>query len=456
MDPREPNQGLWKRLVGSMPHSAVPEAKAALWLMLAINLFNYLDRQVLAAVVPYIRTEFFGPGKETGPVVEFFLMLLRPFFGANPENAMIGLLNMAFMVVYMIAAPKFASLNWKRWHIVAFGVVLWSLASGASGLATTFGILLLTRCFVGIGEAAYGPVAPTMLADLYSVEQRGKVMSWFYVAIPVGSALGFVYGGAVAGYLDWRWAFYLVVPPGLLLGYYCLKMRDTREAAANIIKDTKPQEPPKKLTFANVKKLLSIRSYVFNTIGMTCMTFAIGGVGFWVPSYIYEFRHEGTLTSVNLTFGVILVVAGILGTLAGGIVADKLRDRIKGAYFKVSAVAMITSFPFWVGMIYLPFPWAWVCIFFACFCLFFNTGPTNTIIANVTSPGIRAGAFAFNILIIHAFGDVVSPMIVGGLTDAWGSMSKAFLVVAAMAVLGGVFWWLGARSLEEDTKRALE
>jgi Arabinose efflux permease len=438
-----------------MPHSAIPEARTALFLMLAINLFNYLDRQVLAAVVPYIRTEFFGPGKETGPVVEFFLMLLRPFFGANPENAMIGLLNMAFMVVYMLAAPKFASLNWKRWQIVAFGVIIWSLASGASGLATTFGMLLLTRCFVGIGEAAYGPVAPTMLADLYSVEQRGKVMSWFYVAIPVGSALGFVYGGAVASLLDWHWAFYLVVPPGLLLGLWCLRQRDTREAAARD-KQLGPQEAPKKLTFANVKQLMSIRSYVFNTIGMTCMTFAIGGVGFWVPSYIYEFRHEGTLTSVNLTFGVILVLAGILGTLAGGIVADKLRDRIKGAYFKVSAAAMILSFPFWVGMIYLPFPWAWLCIFGACFCLFFNTGPTNTIIANVTSPGIRAGAFAFNILIIHAFGDVLSPMIVGGLTDAWGSMSKAFLVVAAMAVIGGVFWWLGAHYLEEDTKRALE
>ena len=137
---------------------------------------------------------------------------------------------MAFMVLYMVGAPVFGRLaeSHSRWALVGIGVILWSLASGASGLAATFLGLLLTRCLVGVGEAAYGPVAPTILSDLYPVEQRGRILAWFYMAIPVGSALGYVLGGAVAdssigelgGRLlgihaeSWRWAFFLVVPPG--------------------------------------------------------------------------------------------------------------------------------------------------------------------------------------------------------------------------------------------------
>ena len=108
---------------------------------------------------------------------------------------------MAFMVLYMIGAPLFGRLAERRsrWMLIGIGVVLWSLASGASGLAATFTALLLTRCFVGIGEAAYGPVAPALISDFYPVKVRGRVLAWFYMAIPVGSALGYVVGGAVAG-----------------------------------------------------------------------------------------------------------------------------------------------------------------------------------------------------------------------------------------------------------------
>src|SRR5437667_3801968 len=129
---------------------------------------------------------------------------------------------MAFMVTYMAGAPIFGRLAEKRnrWFLVGVGVLLWSLASGASGLAGGFFGLLLTRCFVGIGEAAYGPVAPTLISDLYPIKVRGSVLSWFYAAIPVGSALGYALGG-LAG---WPWSFYLVVPPGLALGVWCFLM----------------------------------------------------------------------------------------------------------------------------------------------------------------------------------------------------------------------------------------
>ncbi len=194
---------------------------------------------------------------------------------------------------------------------------------------------------------------------------------------------------------------------------------------------------------------------MINTIGQTLMTFAIGGIAFWMPSYIYETRGYGSLSSVNLTFGAILVVSGIIGTITGGIAGDKLKPRFSGSYFLVSGAAMILAFPLLYSSLYVPFPYAWINIFAACFCLFFNTGPSNTILANVTHPAIRASAFAFNILIIHAFGDVLSPLVIGALADAHGNdMNFAFKIVSYLVLIGGIVWLLGAPFLAADEKNA--
>lgn len=429
--------------------NAAPGAKGALWLLLAINLFNWIDRQVLAAVVPNIREEFFGQGADPGPFVQGLLNFFGSFLGGHPENAMIGLLAMAFMVTYMITAPIFGALNLKRWWIIAFGVILWSLASGGSGMATTFGVLLLTRCFVGIGEAAYGPIAPAMLSDIFPLNVRGKVMAFFYLAIPIGAALGFILGGQIAASLGWKWAFYLVVPPGVLLGIWCFFMKEpARGAADNLVQQSK-----KKMSLKDYIGILKIPSFRFDTLGMAAMTFAMGGISFWIPSYIHEFRGVPNLAQVNLIFGGILVVAGIAGTVFGGWIADKLRDRFKGAYFQVSAAAMLVGFPLWIAALYTPFPYAWGLIFGACFCLFVSTGPSNTILANVTHPMMRASAFALNILIIHALGDVISPMVIGAVADKTGSMNTAFLVVSGAILLSGVLWLWGARHLAADTAK---
>jgi MFS family permease len=441
--------------------SPLPGARAALALLLCINLFNYIDRQVLAAVVPSIRPLAQDVGDNSLATI---LQWMQGLLGSNPDNALIGLLAMAFMVTYMVAAPLFGWLaeRWSRWLLIGVGVSLWSLASGATGLAQTFGILLLTRCLVGIGEAAYGPVAPTMISDLYPVNVRGSVLAWFYMAIPVGSALGFVLGGQVADSAwladwgvdpaaRWRWAFYLVVPPGILLGLWSLLMPEPPRGRA----DLDDALPPRQARLQDYLILLRTPSYVLNTLGMTAMTFALGGIGFWMPSYIHEFRGQPNLGRVNLIFGAVVAVAGLTATLLGGVAGDKLRARFPGSYFLVSGAAMLVGFPLCIAMLYVPFPSAWLIIFLACFCLFFNTGPSNTILANVTHPSIRASAFALNILVIHALGDVLSPLVIGAITDASGkNMNVAFLFVSATVLLGGVFWLWGARYLAQDTSLA--
>src|SRR5258708_32577446 len=170
---------------------------------------------------------------------------------------------------------------------------------------------------------------------------------------------------------------------------------------------------------------------------------------------MHEVRSAGELGNVNFIFGAIVVVAGLSATLLGGIAGDKLRDRFPGSYFLVSGAAMLVGFPLSIAMLYVPFPWAWIFIFLACFCLFFNTGPTNTVLANVTHPAMRASAFALNILIIHALGDVISPLVIGAITDATGkNMNIAFLCVSAMIFVGGLIWLWGARYLQRDTALA--
>src|ERR1017187_3973638 len=178
-----------------------PGARLALVLLLLINLFNYIDRRVLATEVDYIQASLFPKtGGSSSPLLQNLQDWCDAHLGFKPELALIGVLGMAFLVVYMIGAPVFGRLaeRYSRWALVGVGVILWSLASGASGLAGGFFALLLTRCFVGVGEAAYGPVAAVLIADLYPVKMRGQVLAWFCIAIPVGSALGFVIGDLVA------------------------------------------------------------------------------------------------------------------------------------------------------------------------------------------------------------------------------------------------------------------
>ncbi len=409
----------------SMRSQFKPGALTALGLLLAINLFNYIDRYVLAAVEPEIRAAFFK---------------------SDDANAMAvsGLLGTAFFVTYMLSAPALGWLSdrFSRWLIIGVSVILWSLASGASGLAATFGILLFTRVLVGIGEGGYGPAAPTILADLFPIEVRGRVLSIFCAAIPVGGALGFILGGLINAHLGWRWAFYLVTPPGLILGLLCFTQRDPRG------RGTDRQSQPR-ATWADYRLLLRTRSYVVNCLAQTAMTFAFGGLAFWFSAYL---RYRGEPASSTAIFGGITALAGLLSTLVGGIVADRLQRRYAGSYFIVSGLGMLIAAPLFLGVLFTPFPLAWVLLFGAVFFGFLNTGPSNTALANVAFPAVRATAFALNILVIHALGDALAfPAI--GYISGHTNMNFGFSLIAAMMLLAGIIWFAGTKFLGPDTRR---
>jgi MFS family permease len=292
----------------------------ALLLLLAINLINYIDRYILAAVEP---------------------LIAEHFFASTDENAMAktGSLAFAFLASYMLLAPCFGALadRFSRWMIIAAGVALWSFASGASGLANTFGALVLTRVFVGVGEAAYGPAAPTIISDLYPVERRGRMLAYFYLAMPVGSALGYAFGGAITDRgakprtvggpasqsrdnhrLYGRLALAFLPRNRAWPFSRRLMPFPPRSAQRAAFQDSRRKSAHRRRTCS-----LRIRSYVLNTAAMTAMTFAIGGMSFWLPRYLYSFRAADfggapSLSRITFMFGAITAVAGLLATLLGG------------------------------------------------------------------------------------------------------------------------------------------
>jgi MFS family permease len=412
--------------------SGAPRAGTILALLFCINLLNYIDRYVLAGVLPLIEDDFPGVTKE-----------------------MLGWLAPAFLVIYMIASPVFgvAGDRVRRKFLVGVGVQLWSLATASAGLARTFWQLFVTRMFVGVGEAAYGTTAPTIISDLYPKRSRGKALAFFYVAIPVGSALGFLLGGVVGSGWGWRTAFLVVGLPGLLVGVAAYFMREpVRGASEDVDAEQLQGFLARKAGLRDVLRIFKTPSYLFNTAGMTAYTYAIGGISFWMPTFLHQERHID-LARASLQFGLVTVATGIVGTLVGGVLADRLARRFRGAYFVVCGMAMLLAVPGFYISLTASEPWVyWTGLVAAELMLFLNTGPSNTILMNVTLPNIRTSAMAVSIFIIHALGDVLSPPIMGYIADR-SSLQSAFLSTTGVVVLSGILWLAGTPFLGRDTDR---
>lgn len=427
----------------------------SLVLLLGLNLLNYADRSVLFAVQPLMQKD------------------LLPANDPDAKTKM-GLLVTAFLLVYMVAAPLFGLLadRWRRWWIVGIGVLGAGVASAGTGMAQAFGLVLVMRALVGLSEAAYGPAAPTLISDLFPVSRRGGALAWFYMAIPVGTAIGYVYGGQVAAHAGWRSAFLWLVAPAVALGFLCFLMPEPSRGNAEGAK-------ARKAKLADYVVMLKTRSFLFNCAGMTLLTFALGGMQAWAPELFasrlaphYPGSTPGeVLEKASFFVGMVILVMGVVATLAGGYLADRLRKRWGGAYLGMSGISMLIAFPFFLGAMYAPFPMAWYFLAAACFFLFLNTGPSNTALANVTHPAVRSSAFALNILVVHALGDAISPALMGRVADNVKggaviadpaaaaaanahALTVAFLL-AGMAIVGsGVVWLIGSRFLAKDTELA--
>lgn len=383
----------------------------ALILLTALNLLNYIDRSVLFAVQPLVQNEF------------------------HVSNAQIGYLTSAFLGFYMIAAPFTGPLadRYSRRLIIFFGAIFWSALTLLTAVTHTYWELLVRHTLVGIGEATFVTIAPTFVADLFPEHKRGRIFGIFYLAIPVGTAAGYILGGNLGATHGWRFPFYIAAAPGFLLALALLFIPEPERGHFDSV-----QETPERGT---LRGLTHNPAFWTATLGMAAMTFALGGIQVWMPTFLSRVRGY-TLESANYTFGLIVVVDGIVASLAGGWLGDYLLPRMKGAYYFVSAVSMALGVPFMIVALFNPGRWMLPAIAIAAFLLLFNTSPLNAAVVNSVGAHIRATAIAFNIFILHFLGDVPSPTMMGWVADRH-SLQTAFILPVIAMVVSALILFLG-------------
>jgi predicted MFS family arabinose efflux permease len=408
---------------------AAPGALFALLILTAMNMLNYVDRWVPSAV----KELFKGDLKLTDAQTAWPLT--------------------AFVVVYMIASPIFGAMAERRSRrlLIAFGVAAWSLATAAAAMANDFTTFLIARAAVGIGEAAYATLAPSVLADFYPPEKRNRVFTLFYVATPVGSALGFVLGGVLGEHYGWRAAFLAVGLPGLLVAALALLMKDPVRGAF----DDKPPEPVS-WPYA-IRQLAKNRIFIFTVVGYTLVTFATGGIADWFATFLSRVRGM-KLSDADLAIGASAVIGGLVGTALGGYFADKLGKITRQPYLAISGLAMIPAVVLTtVALFFVRAPAVIVgCVLFAQLFLWAYNSPVNALLVNSVEPGLRARAFGISILCIHLFGDVLSPPLIGMVSDSTGSLESALIMVPIAIAAGGLVWLVGWRTLPEPVTMAPE
>ena len=397
-------------------------------MLTTIKLLYYLDRYLVPPLVPD----------------------LERALGISHTQA--GWLWPAFMVVYMIAAPVFGAWGDRgsRTRPIAIGVAIWSLATVLSGLARNYPQLFATRALVGIGEAAYAAIAPALLADYFPASTRGRVYAVLNMALPVGAALGYVLGGLIGHHYGWRDAFLLCGAPGMLLAAVMLALPDPPRGA---------QDPPATTQARGdhagaggissaVRVYLSLLGrppYLLLVLGFAAYTFGLGGLGFWMPTFLEEVRGVPA-DEATTGFGAIVIVTGFLGTLAGGWLGDYCLRRSRQGYLWFSAVTTLAAAPVALLALTSPAPRIYYpAIVIAELLCFMSTGPINAAIANIVSPLERASAMALSIFAIHLLGDVPSPPLIGHLAVT-GSLGRAVLLVPLALAIGGAIWLLSARA----------
>jgi MFS family permease len=387
--------------------------RAALVLLTTLNLLNYVDRSVLFAVQPLVQKEF------------------------HVSNLKIGLLTSAFLWFYMIAAPFVGPLadRYSRKVIISAGAIFWSALTLLTAVTHNYTELLIRHTLVGIGEATFVTIAPTFVADLFPENQRGRILGVFYLAIPVGTAMGYLIGGKLGVEYGWRFPFYVAAAPGFVLALAVLFLREPKRGQFDTLKET-PER-------ASLRGLARNPGFWTATLGMATMTFALGGIQVWMPTFLSQLRGY-TLEDANLTFGLIIVVDGIVASLAGGWLADWLLRRTKTSYYLVSAASMALGVPVMIVALFVSGPMMLPAIALAAFFLLLNTSPLNTAVINSVGAHIRATALAINIFMIHILGDVPSPTMMGYVADR-RSLQMAFVLPIFAMIASSVILFYGMK-----------
>ena len=410
-------------------------ARYVLLLMVGINLLNYLDRYVAAAVAPQVQDEL------------------------HLTNSEVGLFGTAFLLVYAIAAIPFGYWGDRgvRKTVIGVGVTIWSIATVLTGFARNYAQLFLSRAVVGIGEASYYPAGTSLMSDWFPKEQRARVMSLWGAGSTIGIALGYAGGGYIADVLGWRAAFFIAGIPGLLLAFLAFQMREPLRGAVE--KAGPAVARTAEASFRKFLDLLKIPTLRATIISQTLLFFVLASNAFWLPTVLQR-RFEMSSTRAGLLSGAVIVVGGLIGTLAGGWLADRRALKSPGAHLETGIVGFLAGAVLIAIAIVSPLNVGPIPVFVPVFlvtvvCLYLYSGPFTAVAQNVVSPGLRASAVTLLLFIAHVLGDSHAPFDIGYLSDRFGgNLTLALLITSpTLLVLAAVAAATGLRTVKIDTDK---
>jgi MFS family permease len=399
---------------------------ATLVLLIGLNLLNYIDRYILPGEVSLIQREF------------------------HSTDQQMGLLTTALFITYMLVAPMSGWLGdrFSRKPLIIGGALLWSLATLGTAWVHTYWEMFVRHALVGVGEATFVIFAPAVLADFYPERERNRILPIFYVAIPVGAALGYAAGGQMGTLWGWRAPFFICSIPGLVIAaLYGWLGKEPERGACDHLRATADR--------STVAGLFRNPAFLTATFGLAMLTFSMGGISAWMPTFLN--RSAGmSVAKAGLIMGAITVVDGIAGTLVGGWIAQRWLRTNDRALYLLSFWSVVLTLPFGIVVFFGPATWAIPALLVTEFFLFLNTGPLNTAIVNSVSAPVRATAISFNLFCIHAFGDTFSPTIIGAISDRSNLRIGLGVTLIFLVISAGILW-MGARfapTLEEGPEPA--
>lgn len=358
-------------------------------ILFLLNLLNYLDRQVLYAVFPLIQTDL------------------------QLTDLQLGLLSSVFMIVYMCYAPLMGFLadRFPRQRLIGLSALLWSGATLACAGAKNYLSLLIPRALIGVGEGGFTTIAQPYLAEHYPKQKHAWLLAAFGLALPLGSALGYVFGGWIGHYSNWRAAFLWAALPGIVLGILAWSWLKDPARSTNVA-SSKP-------TWQDYRILLKNRPFLSVCFAQAMSTFVMGGLAAWMPTYLHRYLTLN-VAQAGIYFGALVIVGGAIGTLLGGKLASWWITREPQAYYKLISYALLIALPCcWLTLCLTHLVPVLIGLALCLVLLFVPTGAFAAALVDVTPAPIRSMAFALNIFLIHAAGDAISPTLVGWISDRW-------------------------------------
>ncbi len=396
------------------PFTSVAGATTALVLLTALNFVNYIDRYILPGVQEQVKGEF------------------------HISDQQIGSLTFWFMVAYMATSPITGWLGdrFPRKPMIVIAALFWSGINFLTATVHSYDSLNIRHAALGVGEASFGIFAPALLSDFYPQDQRNRVLTIFNVAIPVGAALGYLVGGTVGEHFGWRMSFIVSAVPGVIIALLIVFLMKEPARGAS-------QHEKAKLEKGTVLSLLKNKAYLGSILGYAAVTFSLGGISWWMPSFLQ--RVDGrSQSSAAFLMGAITVVTGLGGTITGGVIAQKWSRTNSKALYLVPAISAALAVPPALLCFFGPKSLTLPGLAVAIFLIFLGTGPVNAATMNAVRPEIRATAMAGQLFIIHALGDAISPRIIGAVSDR-SNLNFGLGSTLITLLLASIIFFIGSR-----------